>query len=143
MAERLSRARLERISHGKYRAENGRGGEIVVGDGTGSDFTPGELLMAAIAACSSIDVDYIVSQRAEPEEFVATAQGRKVTDEQGNHLVDLAVEFDLDFPASESGARAEEVVQRSIDQSRDRLCTVGRTVQIGTPLTIERVRPKD
>ncbi|MGD7789245.1 OsmC family protein [Propionibacteriaceae bacterium Y1700] len=138
MAKGQSQARLERIGHGTYRATNGRGGEIVIGDGAGVDFTPGELLMAAIAGCSAIDVDHIVSQRAEPEEFVATSSGRKVTDQQGNHFVDLAVEFDLSFPDTEDGARAEAVVQRSIDQSRDRLCTVGRTVQIGTPVSIQR-----
>src|SRR5699024_3987502 len=60
---------LERVSRGHYRLRNERGGSMVIGDGSGEEFTPVELLLAAIAGCSSVDVDLITSRRAEPEEF--------------------------------------------------------------------------
>ena len=37
------------------------------------------------------------------------AEGHKVRDEQGNHLVDLTVTFDVTFPEGEAGDRAREV----------------------------------
>jgi len=59
------------------------------------------------------------------------AEGEKVRDEDGNHLVDLRLTFEVRFPEGEDGDRARDALPRSIAQSRDRLCTVGRTVQLG------------
>ena len=63
-----------------------------------------------------------------------SAEGDKIRDDQGNRLVDLRLTFDVRFPEGEDGDRAREVLPRSIAQSRDRLCTVGRTVQVGAPI---------
>ena len=38
------------------------------------------------------------------------------------------------FPEGEDGDQAREVMPRAIAQTRDRLCTVGRTVQVGAPI---------
>ena len=38
------------------------------------------------------------------------------------------------FPEGEAGDRARERLPRAIEQSRDRLCTVSRTVQRGAPI---------
>ena len=40
---------LERLGRGRYRVTNARGGEMVIGDGSSDDFTPVELLLAAVA----------------------------------------------------------------------------------------------
>jgi hypothetical protein len=58
----------------------------------------------------------------------------KVRDAHGNHLVDLRVTFDVRFPADEGGDAARAVLPRSLEQTRDRLCIVGRTVQLGAPI---------
>ena len=42
--------------------------------------------------------------------------------------------LDLTFPEGEDGDRARGVLPRAIAQTRDRLCTVGRTVAIGEPI---------
>lgn len=120
-----------------YRATNARGGEIAIGTGDDSSFTPVELLLAAIAGCASIDVDHIVSKRAEPEQLTATVSGNKIRDEQGNRMVNLQVSFDVTFPHGEAGDAARGVLQRAIDQSRDRLCTVGRTVSLPSPVEMK------
>ena len=60
-----------------------------------------------------------------------TTSGDKVRDDDGNHLVNLSVTLDVRFPAGEEGDAARAVLPRSVDQTRDRLCTVGRTVQLG------------
>ena len=128
------RIELVRIGEGRYKATNRRGGVLPIGSGEDPDFTPVELLLAAIAGCGAIDVDLITGKRAEATSFAVRSEGHKVRDEQGNHLVDLRVTFDVTFPEGEAGDRAREVMPRALQQTRDRLCTVGRTVAIGEPV---------
>lgn len=125
---------LERVELGEYVIRNARGGEIVVGTSEGTRFTPVELLLGALAACGAIDLDLITSKRAEPTVLTATAEGRKVRDELGNRMVDLLVAFHTEFPEGPGGDAAREVVPRTIEQIESRLCTVSRTVAVGTPV---------
>ena len=126
---------LTKIGEGRFKATNARGGETFLGmGGDDPDFTPVELLLAAIAGCSAIDVDLITRKRAPAEGFRMEASGDKVRDEAGNHLVNLAITFDVTFPAGEQGDAAREMLPRAIGMSRDRLCTVSRTVQLGAPV---------
>ena len=125
---------LTKIGEGRYKAANGRGGVLPVGSGADPDFTPVELLLAAIAGCTAIDVEYITRKRAPSVSFTVRSEGDKVRDEDGNHLVGLQVTFQVRFPDGEDGDRAREALPRAIAQSRDRLCTVGRTVQLGAPI---------
>lgn len=125
---------LERLAEGVYLARNPRGGELRLGSAGGTDFTPVELLLAAIAGCSAIDVDLITGKRAAATKFEVVSEGDKVRDEQGNHMTGLRLTFDVEFPPGEEGDAARSVVQRSLEQSRDRLCSVSRTVQIGEPI---------
>ena len=106
--ETLRSIDLSRMDDGRYQATNRRGGVLPVGSGDGTDFTPVELLLVAIAGCSAIDVDLITGKRATPELFDVRAEGHKVRDEQGNHLVGLKVTFDVRFPEGEGGDRARE-----------------------------------
>jgi uncharacterized OsmC-like protein len=129
---------FERTANSKYEVSNVRGGKLSVGSGDAddTDFTPVELLLAAIGTCSAIDVDVVTSRRAEPTEFRATVSGDKVRDpEEGNRLENLAVEFTITFPEGEDGDKAREALPRAIKLSHDRLCTVSRTVELGTPVT--------
>ena len=126
---------LTKIGEGRFKATNARGGETFLGmGGDDPDFTPVELLLAAIAGCSAIDVDLITLKRAQAEGFRMEASGDKVRDEAGNHLVNLTITFDVTFPAGKQGDAAREMLPRAIGMSRDRLCTVSRTVQLGTPV---------
>lgn len=125
---------LTKIGEGRYKATNPRGGVLPIGSGGDPDFTPAELLLAAIAGCSAIDVDLITGKRAQATGFEVVAEGDKVRDEGGNHLVNLRVTFEVRFPDGEDGDRAREVLPSAIAKSRDRLCTVGRTVQLGAPI---------
>ena len=42
------------------------------------------------------------------------------------------------FPEGEAGDAAREVLPRAIRQTADRLCTVGRTLQLGTTIDYEQ-----
>ena len=125
---------LTRIGEGRYKATNRRGGVLPIGSGGDPDFTPVELLLAALAGCGAIDVDLITGRRAGAETFDARATGHKVRDEQGSHVVGLTVTFDVTFPDGEAGDRAREVMPLTLQRVRDRLCTVGRTVAAGEPI---------
>jgi uncharacterized OsmC-like protein len=125
---------LTRLATGRYEVVNRRGGRLDVGTGDSGDFTPVELLLAAIAGCSAIDVGLITAKRAEPEKLDVRVEGHKIRDDQGNHLVDLRVTFDVAFPEGPDGDRAREALPRAVEQTRDRLCTVSRTVALGEPV---------
>ena len=129
---------LTKIGEGRFKASNARGGETFMGQGGDDpDFTPVELLLAAIAGCSGIDVDLITGKRAQADHFEMTMSGEKVRDEQGNRLVDLRLTFDVRFPADENGDAARAALPRALEMTRDRLCTVSRTVEVGTPVAFE------
>lgn len=134
---------LTRNELGSYTATNERGGSITVGSGGTEDFGPVELLLVALAGCSGIDVDHITSRRAEPTEFTATASGTKVKDEDGNRLTDVVVTFDVRFPEGEAGDKARQMLPTAIRMSHDRLCTVSRTVALGTPVELRAEGPAD
>jgi putative redox protein len=127
---------MTRLEKGLYEFTNVRGGTMRVGGGGDTpDFTPVELLLVAIAGCSGTDVDFITSKRAEPLTFSVTAQGEKIRDEQGsNRMRDLTVRFSVTFPEGEAGDRAREMLPKAIQMSEERLCTVSRTVALGTPI---------
>lgn len=130
---------LSKIGEGRFKATNARGGETFMGSGgEDPDFTPVELLLAAIAGCSAIDVDLITRKRSQSTTFELTSQGEKVRDEQGNHLTGLRLTFDVQFPEGPEGDAARAFLPRAIEQSRDRLCTVSRTVQLGADIAYEQ-----
>jgi uncharacterized OsmC-like protein len=130
MTDSLRSVRIERVSTGKYVVHNERGGSLPVG---GDDFTPVELLLAAIGACTSIDTDTVTSRRAEPTKFSVTVSGDKVSDkEEGNRMTNLSVTFDVQFPDGPAGDEARTLLPRTVKLSHDRLCTVSRTVELGT-----------
>jgi uncharacterized OsmC-like protein len=67
-------------------------------------------------------------------QFDVTSEGEKVRDGAENHLTDIEVTFRVRFPEGQAGDRARERLPRAIEQTRDRLCTVSRTVQRGAPI---------
>jgi uncharacterized OsmC-like protein len=127
---------IERTALGRYTVRNVRGGSITVGSDDGETFTPVELLLAAIGACTAADVDFITSKRAEPTAYRVTVTGDKVRDAtNGNRMRNLSVEFTIAFPEGPAGDAAREMLPRAIAMSHDRLCTVSRTVELGTPVS--------
>lgn len=131
------RVDIERASVGRYTVRNVRGGTIAVGTADDVTFTPVELLLAAIGCCTAVDVDLVTSRRAEPTRFTVAVTGDKIRDGNGNRMENLAVTFTVAFPAGADGDTAREALPRLVQLSHDRLCTVSRTVELGTPVSIE------
>lgn len=134
---------LARLRKAHFVARNWRGGELEIGEGDDDSFTPVELLLAAIGGCMAIDVDYITAKRSEAERFVVSIEADKIRDEQGNRLTDIVVTLDVGFPAGEAGDAADQVLASAVQRSRDRICTVARTVSVGTPVATRVVAHDD
>lgn len=137
MADQIQRkVTLERLDEGVYLARNARGHELRFGSKATDAFTPVELLLAAIAGCTAVDVDVVTGRRSPADEFGATIEARYVRDEQGNRLEDIQLHFQVSFPEGEAGDAAREILSRVLKQAHDRTCTVSRTIEIGTPITV-------
>jgi putative redox protein len=127
---------LSRLSLHHLQATNARGGTLSFGDSKRGEFTPVELLLVAIAGCTAMDVDAITVKRSEPVRFKVSCSGRYTKDHHGNHLTDVEVDFDIEFPDTEGGRAASDVLEIAIRKSHDRLCTVSRTVELSTPVGV-------
>jgi putative redox protein len=125
---------VERVAAGRFAALNPRGGRILFGTGDNEEFTPTELLLIAIGGCTAIDVDIFTSRRSEPETFEIAVDADKIRDEAGNHLANVEITYRITFPPGEGGDNARGVLPEAVRQSHDRLCTVGRTVELPTPI---------
>ncbi len=55
-------------------------------------------------------------------------------------MTDIVVTFRIAFPSGADGDAARTVLPEAVQRSHDRLCTVGRTVELGTPIT-PRIEP--
>jgi putative redox protein len=126
---------VERVEAGRFAAVNDRGGRVVFSTGRGEDFTPVDLLLAAIGGCTAVDVDAVTSRRAEPDSFEIVVDADKVRD-GGNHLVNIEVTYRMTFPAGADGDKARAILPEIVRQSHDRLCTVSRTIELGTPIAL-------
>ena len=134
--EDLRTVTLSRLEEGVYLARNARGVELRFGSKAPDAFTPVELLLAAIAGCTAVDVDVVTGRRAPAETFEAGIQANYVRDDTGNRLADIRLTFQVSFPEGEAGDAAREVLPRVLKTAHDRTCTVSRTIEAGTPITV-------
>ncbi|OMH29301.1 oxidoreductase [Tersicoccus phoenicis] len=124
---------LTRDATGRYTARNATGAAVTFGRAEDL-LSPVELLLAAIAGCSAIDVDTVTSRRTEPTEFRVEATGRKVVEDGASRVEDLRLSFRLAFDDDDAGRQAAGMVDRLVALSHDKNCTVSRTVEHGTPV---------
>lgn len=96
---------LSRVGTHRYRVRNVSGDEIEFGRGEGL-FSPVELLLAAIAGCSSIDVDTVTSRHTEFTGVDVSAEGRRIEEDGASRLADIRLSFSLAFPEDETGRRS-------------------------------------
>ena len=135
MSDTLRTVTVDRVGTGRYTASNARGGTIELGTGGDADFTPVELLLAALGGCTAIDADVATSRHAEPLRFSVGVRGDKIADDEGSRMENLAITFHVEFPEGPAGDRARAILPRAVKLSHDRLCTVSRTVELGTPVS--------
>ena len=127
---------LDRLDEGVYLARNARGSELRFGSKAGEAFTPVELLLAAIAGCSALDVDVVTGRRSAAETFSARVDAEAIRGPEGNALHDITVTFTVTFPEGPDGDAARAIAPRALRTSHERTCTVSRTIEAGTPVTL-------
>ena len=129
---------VERIGPTHYRATNKDGATLDFGLGEGM-LNPVELLLAAIAGCSAVDVDMVTTRKIEPEIFKVLSSGIKQHEDGAVRLDDIEVDFDVAFDSSEEGVKAASKVDRMIARSAEKDCTVSRTVEHATNVTFRNI----
>src|SRR5262249_21694391 len=126
---------VERVAQGAFTATNARGGQLTFGTGSGTEFTPTELLLAAIGGCTAIDVDILTSRRAEPDTFRVRVDADKVRGAGGNRLTDIQVVFQITFPAGGHGDDARAILPDAVKRAHDRPWHLRRTLGSRPTLT--------
>jgi putative redox protein len=127
---------LERLDEGVYLARNANGAELRFGSKADDAFSPVELLLAAIAGCSAVDVDVVTGRRSPADTFTARVDAEAVRENGSNMLRDIRLTFEITFPEGEAGDAARELLPRAVKASHDHTCTVSRTIEAGTPVTV-------
>ncbi|MBT0771869.1 OsmC family protein [Kineosporia sp. J2-2] len=127
---------IERLEEGVYLATNKRGDTLRFGSKATDAFSPVELLLAAIAGCSAVDVDVVTGRRSPAEHFSARVDATAVREGGENTLKDIVLTFDVRFPEGEAGDAARTLLPRAVKASHDHTCTVSRTIEAGTPVTV-------
>ena len=104
--------KIERIDRLRYRAYGANGATL--------DFGVGEGLLT-------------------PEVFEVLASALKQTEDGAVRLDDVEVDFDVRFPEDEQGAKAQKMVDRLIQLSEQKDCTVSRTVEHPTNVSFHNL----
>lgn len=127
---------VRRTGDHSYTATNGRGGSVQIGtDGVPDSFTPGELLLAAIAGCSGLTGENLLTRRIGDSAEVTVYADRTKAPEDPKKFASVQVSFDVDLSSiADEGERGKllDAVERAIERS----CTVSRSVQESTPITL-------
>lgn len=124
---------MERTEDG-FRAVNGRGAAVAIGDGdTEGAFTPVELLLAALGGCELVTVEPLTAKRGHRmARLAATVQADKVAT---SALGTITVTYDVELP--EGDAEAEDVLKAVAGRVHEKYCTVGSALR--EPMKVEQI----
>ncbi|HEV7712218.1 MAG TPA: OsmC family protein [Asanoa sp.] len=124
---------VERTDDGGYVARNGRGAEIRFGTSEGDDFTPVELLLAALGGCNIVTVEPLTAQRGHRlAKLAADVQAEKL---KPNRLGPITMTYDVVLPADDP--EAEPVFRAVADRVHERYCTVSNALREQTTVDVE------
>jgi putative redox protein len=127
---------IERLDEGIYLARNARGLELRFGSKDPEGFRPVELLLAALAGCSAVDVDVVTGRRSPATSFTVRADAEVVRRDGRNVLSDVELRFRVRFPDGPDGDAARAVLPRAVAVSHERTCTVSRTLEAPTGVSV-------
>ncbi len=129
--------KIERIDRLRYRAYGANGATL--------DFGVGEYADPRRAAARR-DCRLLLRGRGcghlpplHPEVFEVLASALKQTEDGAVRLDDVEVDFDVRFPEDEQGAKAQKMVDRLIQLSEQKDCTVSRTVEHPTNVSFHNL----
>ena len=124
---------VRRTGNHEFTGRNDRGAEVHIGrSGAENAFSPGELLQLAVAACSAVTAEELITRRVD-DDFTVWADAEKTP---GAHQYDaLLATFDIDLTGLDelTRARLETAIRRALDLQ----CTVSRTIKAAAPVKVE------
>ncbi|WP_280345022.1 OsmC family protein [Nocardia abscessus] len=125
---------VERTGTRAYTGRSSRGAEVLIGSqGVPGVFTPGELLKIALAACSGLSADFLLSRKLG-DNFDATIRVSGDADRENEVYPQLDEVFELDLSDLDDAARERLLV--TVQRAIDKVCTVGRTLKAGSKVTL-------
>ncbi|MEV6323561.1 OsmC family protein [Nocardia sp. NPDC051787] len=125
---------VERTGTRAYTGRSSRGAEVLIGSqGVPGVFTPGELLKIALAACSGLSADFALSRKLG-DSFDATIRVSGDADRDNEVYPQLDEVFELDLSELDDEARERLLV--TVQRAIDKVCTVGRTLKVGSKVTL-------
>ena len=124
----------ERVGTGLYTGHNARGAEVKMGPVEAGDvFTPGELLKIALAGCAGMSSDHTLARHLGADAPVTVhVAGIKHPGEERYPAVHEELVADLSGLDPTALDRVLTVVKRAIDRN----CTVGRTLEHSTDVSL-------
>lgn len=127
---------VHRTGDHRYTASNDRGASVEIGtDGVADTFTPGELLLAAIAGCSGLTGENLLTRRLGQSAEVAVHADRTKDPEDPKKFASVQVSFDVDLSAVGDEAERNKLLD-AVERAIERSCTVSRSVQESTPIDL-------
>jgi len=130
---------VTRTGQHAFMAVNPRGGKVAIGREDAADsFTPGELLLAAIAGCSALTGENLLVRRLGQDAELTVRADRTKSPEEPHKFASVQVSFNYDLSGLSEPERSKlvETVQRAVDK----YCTVSRSVTEGTPVEVDLPR---
>ncbi|GAA4618319.1 OsmC family protein [Saccharopolyspora hordei] len=127
---------VTRTGEHTFVATNPRGGRVAIGrEGAPDAFTPGELLLAAIAACSALTSENLLVRRLG-EDAELTVHADRTKDPADKHrFARVQVGFDVDLGAVEDDDERAKLLD-AVERAIGKYCTVSRSVEEGTPIDL-------
>lgn len=126
---------VQREGEHRFVGRNERGAEVVLGrKGQEGSFSPAELLQIAVAGCSAVTAEELITRRVgEDSKFrVHVTADRR---EGAWELDGVHGRFEVDLSTLSPSDR--EALATAVERAIDRLCTVTRTLRKGIPVTEE------
>lgn len=126
---------IDHLNDMHMEAENEEGGLIRM-DGSTSigglegGFSPMQLLLAGVGGCSAIDIVGILEkQRQDLEDLTIEVEGDKQSKEEHSEFKNIHINFIF------TGDLDESKVERAINLSLDKYCSVSKTLEQATEIT--------
>lgn len=116
---------VERTDDGGFIARNDRGAQISFGTKDGPDFTPVELLLAALGGCNLVTVEPLTAQRGHRlARLAATVEAEKI---KPNRLGPIMMGYDVELPPDDP--EADGVFRSVAERVHEKHCTVSTALR--------------
>lgn len=120
-----------------FTASNSRGGRVTIGrEGMADSFTPGELLLAAIAGCSGITAENLLVRRLGEEAEITFHADRQKNPADQHKFAAVQVSLRAALEEIDDPAERDKLID-AVGRAIGKYCTVSRSVEESTPVHLD------